>query len=287
MKNKIKSILKQELSWAYVGLFVCAIFMACGIGLLFIGISGGAFGATSPSIFLCAISFALLSFATFLFIMCLKRLIPYFQSLKALKYGTDATATICGYTAHSIKHSGLSNLVAWNYNTFYSIHLRFHDENGNEIIFKTGLNYNQEQFKQLSAIPKIKIKRYKNTAVIVEEITDPLDYDFKELPKKLRINSILVVILAWISVLLMVAGITWLCILSFKVIKGLNKYGLGLLISGTILIIISGILKSFIIYSTEKFVKKELPYARKYAKKLQKKNRRKEKENQMINKIEE
>ena len=209
--------------------------------------------------------------------MCLKRLIPYFQSLKALKYGTDATATICGHTAHSIKHSGLSNLVAWNYNTFYSIHLRFHDENGNEIIFKTGLNYNQEQFKQLSAIPKIKIKRYKNTAVIVEEFHDPLDYEFSELPKKLRINSILVVTLAWISLGLIISGITWLCILNYRGVEGLNKQALGLLLSGTVLILISAILKTFIYHATEKFVKNELPYARKYAKKLQKRTAGKKK----------
>ena len=188
--------------------------------------------------------------------------------------------------AHSIKHHGRGNL-AWNYNTFYSIHLRFFDNDGNEVIYKTGLNYNSEQFKQLSDLTKVKIKRYKNTAVIVEEFHDPLDYEFSELPKKLRINSILVVTLAWISLGLIISGITWLCILNYRGIEGLNKQALGLLLSGTVLILISAILKTFIYHATEKFVKNELPYARKYARKLQKKNRRKEKENQMINKIEE
>lgn len=270
MKIETKSVLKQELSWAYIGLFVCLVFSTCGIGLIVLGTNGGAFKAVSSAIFMCAFSFALLGFAIFLFIQCLKKLIPYYQSLNALKHGTDATATICGHTAHSIKHSGLSNL-AWNYKTFYSIHLKFHDENGNEIIFKTGLNYNQEQFKQLSAMPKVKIKKYKNTAVIVEEFYDPLEYDFSELPKRLRINSILVVALGWISLALIIAGITWLCILNYRGIKGLNKWALGILLSGTGLIIISAILKSFIYIATEKFVKNELPYARKYAKKLQKK----------------
>ncbi len=187
--------------------------------------------------------------------------------------------TICGSTYRSIKHGGLSNL-AWNYKTYYSVHLKFYDDAGNELIFKTAHNYNSEQYKQLKAMPKVKIKKYKNTAVIVEEFYDPLDYKFSELPKKLRINSILVVILAWISFTLIIAGITWLCVLNYRGIEGLNKWALGILFGGIALILISAILKSFVYLKTEKFVKGELRYARKY----RKKKRWKEMENNRRNK---
>ena len=135
-------------------------------------------------------------------------------------------------------------------------------------MYKTAYNYNQEQFNQLYKKSEIKIKRYKNTAVIIEEFYDELDYDFSELPKNLRINSILVVVLAWISLALIVAGIACLCIFEY------TPWAMGIFISGIVLIIISAILKSFIIYATEKFVKKTLPYIRK----AQKRNRWKEKE---------
>lgn len=146
------------------------------------------------------------------------------------------------------------------------MHLPFFDDNGKEVIYKTAYNYNSEQFKQLQAMPKINIKRYKNTAVIIEEFYDPLDYEFSELPKKLRINSILVVVLAWISILLIIAGIIWLCVLNYKGIKGLNNFAFEIFIGGIMLIIISAILKSFIIYETEKFVKNEFPTTRRIRK---------------------
>ncbi|MDE6676391.1 MAG: hypothetical protein K2K12_01585, partial [Clostridia bacterium] len=193
--------------------------------------------------------------------------VPYYQSLKALKCGIEDTATICDYSSRAIKHHGKSNL-AWNYHTFYSLKLRFFDDDGKEVLYKTAYNYNQEQFKQLQTMTEIKIKRYKKTAVILEEFEDPLDYDFSELPKKLRIKSILVVILAYVSLALMIAGITCLCIFEYK------KWALGIFISGIVLILISAILKTFIYYETEKFVKNVLPNIRK----AHKKQRWKEKE---------
>lgn len=50
MKNKIKKILKQELTRAYLGLFVCLVFTAVGIGLIVAGIHGGAFDNISSTI---------------------------------------------------------------------------------------------------------------------------------------------------------------------------------------------------------------------------------------------
>ncbi len=271
MNKEIKSILKQELFWAYACLFACLVFASSGVGLIFIGFSGEAFNHTSSTIFISILIIALLGFSVFLFIQCLKKLIPYYQSLKALKCGQESTATICGHTCHSIKHHGNSNL-AWNYLSYYSIHLKFFDNNGNEVIFKTGCNYNQEQFNQLSKLSEIKIKKYKNTAVIIEKLVDPLDYEFSELPKKLRINSILVVSLAWISVLFIVAGITWLCINNYNGMKGqANNCAFAIFISGIVLIIIGGVLKSFIYYKTEKFVKNQLPYIRARKRKEKKK----------------
>ncbi|MDE6414213.1 MAG: hypothetical protein K2K48_02250 [Anaeroplasmataceae bacterium] len=265
MNKEIKQILKQELTWAYIGLVVCFVFTAVSVGLIIIWVDGSPF-PMSAMIFICIILFLLLGFSVFLFIQCMKRLIPYYQSLKALKYGIEDTATICDYSSMSIKHGQRGDL-GWNYNTFYSLKLKFYI-NGKEVLYKTAHNYNQEQFNQLYKKPEIKIKRYKNTAVIMEEFYDELAYDFSELPKNLRINSILVVILAWISLALIVAGIACLCIFEY------TPWGMGIFISGIVLIIISAILKSFIIYATEKFVKKTLPYIRK----AQKRNRWKEKE---------
>lgn len=255
MKDKNKEILKQELFGAYLNLIVCLVFSAVGIGLIFAGLSGEAFYHISSAIFISVFIAAFLGFSIFLFIQCLKKLVPYYQSLKALKYGQESTATICGHTCHSIKHHGSSDL--WGYHNYYSIHLRFFDDNGKEIIFKTGCIYNQEQFNQLSKLPEITIKKYKNTAVIIEELIDPLDYKFSELPKKLRINTILVVALAWFSLALIISGFVWLCVLDYNDIKGLNNWALGILISGIVLIIVSATLKSFIYYKTKKFVENE------------------------------
>ncbi len=138
MKNKIKDILKQELTWAYVGLFVCLVFTAFGIGLIIIGGHGGGFNHISPTIFISVLVACFWGFSIFLFIQCLKRLVPYYQSLSALKHGTEDTATICGYTYRSISHHfgrrvGLSK-------PYYSVHLRFLDDEGKEIIYKTAHN---------------------------------------------------------------------------------------------------------------------------------------------------
>lgn len=267
MKDKTKSVLRQEIAWAYVGLFVCFVFFAAGIFLIVNGIRGGA-GNTGSIVFICLGFFGFLGFAIFLFVQCLKRLIPHFKSMKALQHGTESTATICDYRAHYHKNAGNSE-SPWNYKSYYSIHLKFLDDDGNEIIFKTAANYTAEQFKQLKEKQEIKIKQYKKTAVIIEEFFDPLDYEFHELPKILRINSILVLIMVLISFAVIIAGIVCLCVFDYK------KWTFGLFIGGIVLIFISGILKTFIYVATEKFVKNRLPYIRKYNKKMQKKERKK------------
>ena len=274
MKNNIKAILKQELTWAYLGLFVCLVFTAFGIGLIIIWACDGGFTNTSWTVFISILVSCLWGFSIFLFTQCLKRLVPYYQSLRALKLGVEDTATMCGYTYRSIHHYW--NRVLGTH--YFSVHLRFLDEEGNEAIFKTAHNYNSEQFKQLQAMSEIKIKRYKKTAVIIEEFEDPLDYDFSELPKKLRIKTILVVVLAYISLALIIAGITWLCISDYTNM-GLDARALGIFISGIVLIGISGLLKSFIYYETEKFVKNVLPNIRKANRKAKKRERRKEEKN--------
>ena len=274
MKNKVKTILKQEITWAYVGLFVCLVFTAVGIGLIIIGASDGGFDYTSWTVFICILVAAIWGFAIFLFIQCLKRLVPYYKSLKALKYGIEDKATMCGYTYHSI---GPTN-SKYGYKNYYSVHLRFLDEEG-EVIFKTAHNYDSEQFKQLQAMSEIRIKRYKKTAVIIEEFEDPLEYDFSELPPKLRIRSILVVVLAYISLALIIGGITWMCVLDYTNTEFGGKWAFGTFISGIVLIFISAILKSFIIYETEKFVKNVLPKIRKANRKAKKRERWKEKKN--------
>lgn len=277
MKSKIKGILKQELDWAYIGLFVCLVFAAVGVGLIITGSRGGAFEHISTTILISVLVACFWGFAIFLFIQCLKRLVPYYQSLKALKYGVEDTATICGHTYHSISHR-LGRKGLGGFKTYYSVHLRFFDEEGKEIIYKTAHNYNSEQFKQLQSLPKIKIKRYKKTAVIIEEYEDPLDYDFSELPKKLRINSILVVVAAYVSLALIIAGIVWLCVLDYTKTTSGTNWALGIMISGIVLIVISAILKTFIYYETEKFVKNVLPKVRKANRKAQKRERWKEQE---------
>ena len=276
MKNKVKTILKQEITWAYVGLFVCLVFTAVGIGMIISGARGGGFNHTSSTVFICILVACFWGFSIFLFIQCLKRLVPYYQSLRALKYGIEDTATMCGHTYHSISHHIGSSGRFGTFRAYYSVHLRFFDNDG-EVIYKTAHNYDSEQFKQLQAMTEIKIKRYKKTAVIIEEFEDPLEYDFSELPPKLRIKSILVVVLAYISLALIIAGITWMCVLDFTNTE-LNTQSLGIFISGIVLILISAILKSFIIYETEKFVKNVLPKIRKANRKAKKRERWKEKE---------
>ncbi|MDE7181928.1 MAG: hypothetical protein K2O41_02695, partial [Clostridia bacterium] len=226
MKNKIKTILKQELIWAYIGLFVCLVFTAVGIGLIIIGVRGSGFSHISSAVFISILVACFWGFSIFLFIQCLKRLVPYYQSSRALKHGIEDIATMCGHTYHSISHLGGRT---GTFKTYYSVHLRFLDNEGNEIIFKTAHNYDSEQFKQLQAMSEIKIKRYKRTAVIIEEFEDSLDYDFSELPKKLRIKSILVVVLAWVSLALIIAGITWLCVLNYTKRTLGTKWALGIL----------------------------------------------------------
>ncbi|MDE7159026.1 MAG: hypothetical protein K2N74_05565 [Clostridiales bacterium] len=268
MKNRIKTFLKQELSWAYVGLFICLVFTAVGIGLIITGVRGGGFDHIASTVIISILASCFWGFSIFLLIQCLKRLVPYYQSLKALKHGIEDTATMCGHTYRSISH--LRGSVG-SYRTYYSVHLRFFDNEGHEVIYKTAHNYDSEQFKLLQAKSEIKIKKYKNTAVIVEDF-DELEYEFSELPKKLRIKSILVVVLAYISLALIFAGITCLCIFNY------TKWAVGIFVSGIILILISAISKAFINYETEKFIKNELPNIRKANRKAKKRERWKEQE---------
>lgn len=259
MNKKIKKNLKQGLIGAYAGLLVCFVFSAVGIRLMTIWFDGTP-TPVSAIVFICVILSFLLAFSIFLFVQSLNKLIPYFKSLRALKYGVEDTAVLCDYSARSLKQGRIDHMS----HHFYSLKLKFFVD-GKEVVFKTGYNYNQKQFNQLYEKPEIQIKRYKNTAVIIEEFYDEKDYDFKELPKKLRICSILVVVMAWISLAILISGIS--CLLIFEY----TPWGLGILISGIALIIISGILKSFVIYTTEKFVKNTLPYIRK----AQRRNRKK------------
>ena len=272
--NKIRTILKQELTWAYVGLFVCLVFTAVGIGLIITGARGGGFNHISSTVFISVLVSCFWGFAIFLFVQCLKRLVPYYQSVRALKLGIEDTATMCGYSYHKISH--LRGRVG-TYKPYYSVHLRFFD-NEVEVIYKTAHNYNSDQFKQLQAMTEIKIKRYKKTAVIIEEFEE-LDYDFSELPKKLRIKSILTVVLAYVSLALIIGGITWLCVLDYTNTALGANWALGILICGIVLILISAILKSFIYYETEKFVKNVLPKIRKANRKAEKRERWKEEKN--------
>lgn len=271
MKNKIKKILKQELTRAYLGLFVCLVFTAVGIGLIVAGIHGGAFDNISSTIITGIFVLLFWGISIILFIHCLKRLVPYYQSVRALKYGIEDVATMCGYTYNLIGHHAGHRLGLLK--TYYSVHLRFLDNEGNEILCKTAHNYNAEQFEQLQKMSKIKIKRHKKTAVIIEEFEDPLDYDFSELPEKLRIKSILVTVLAYISLACIIGGITCLCILDY------SKAGFGILISGAVLLPFSAIFKSFIYFETENFVKNVLPNIRKANGKTIKRENQTEKEN--------
>lgn len=278
LKSKIKNILKQEIAWAYVGLFVCLVFTAVGIGLVIAGGRGGGFSHISSTIFICILVSCFWGFSIFLFIQCLKRLVPYYQSLKALKHGIEDTATMCGHTYRSISHRTKGG-VGPGRKTYYSVHLRFFDDAGNEVIYKTAHNYDYEQFKQLQSLTKIEIKRYKKTAVIIEEYNDPLEYEFSELPKKLRVKSIWVVVLAWISLAVIIAGIVWLCVLDYTKNDLGKNWALGIFISGIVMILISAIIKTFIYYETEKFVKNVLPNIRKANRKAQKREQCKKKEN--------
>ena len=266
MKNNTKAILKQGISLAYILLFASLFFTACSVGIIITTVSNGVFTVIGLAIFVCVLVSAFLFFAIFWFIQGLKMLVRYFQSLRALKHGLDDTATICGYSKIALAHH-----FNWGYKFYYSLKLRFFDDAGKEVLYKTGYNYNREQLKQLQAMLSIRIKRYNNTAVIVEEFYD--EYEFDELPKKLKTNSILVLVLAWISIALSVVGIC-LCIFNF------SKWALGILISGILLLVISTVLKAFILSATTKFAKNDLKHVRAAENKAQKRKRWKEMEMQ-------
>lgn len=259
MKNKVKDILKQGNFIAFIVLIASLLFAGFSVGIIITTIRNGLFAQVGPAIIMCILILAFLFCSVYWFVLSLKTLVPYFQSLKALKYGSDDTATICGYSKISQVHN----------KRLYSLKLRFFDDYGKEVLYKTPYNYTKEQFKQLQAMPMLKIKRYKKSAVIVEELTDK--YEFSDLSKKLKIYSISVFAMSWISILLFFGGMV-------LYIFYMSKLALGMLISGILLLLISTILKAFVINSTDNFVKDELPHVRKVQNKAEKRKRWKEME---------